>query len=153
MIEFSCLIFTPEAKKYITEYQATVVAYQVTARLRRSEDTASVFSLNNFHSYGSSGFGDVDDVANICHLPHIMYCISLYTGSLNPLQLCKMAITLFISKEHTEVHLSNSPDIAETNLNSLLTLNSLIFPLCNTTSLRCRATTSYFPFHLSSLLS
>ena len=43
-----------------------------------------------------------------------MCCVSLYIGSLNPLQLCIMAITMFISKEDTEFHLSSSPKLAET---------------------------------------
>ena len=43
-----------------------------------------------------------------------MYCVSHYIGSLNPLQLCIMASTMLISKEDTEIHLSSSPKIAET---------------------------------------
>lgn len=48
------------------------------------------------------------------HIPYTMCCVSLQIGSLNPLQLCIMAITMFISKEDTEVHLSSSPKVAET---------------------------------------
>lgn len=48
------------------------------------------------------------------HMPQAMYCVSHYIGSLNPLQLCIMASTMLISKEDTEIHLSSSPKIAET---------------------------------------
>lgn len=52
---------------------------------------------------------------------------------------------MFISKEDTEVHLSSSPKIAETESKFSSGPKIPIFPLCDPTCLRCRATTSYSP--------